>query len=562
MTLRAFNSIQGYSVGANPQQDIILANGDITTVNFAANGISDLGNIGNVKISGGTQGQYISTDGNGNLTFAAAQSNIAAPMPYYIPPGESYIVPNNFQGLFAQPLEIDGELVVDGELIDVSRWIAYPDGYVLFATANFAVGSAGFTFDSTTGNFAVPGNISASGDILPLISNSFSLGSNTKRWTNLWLSGNTIYLGNSIITESGGNLVLINPSGGEFEITGNSEFSDLSVTGTVTATNLVANGDSTLGNLTVTGTLSAGDISVSSIANGTSNIDIVGVSGNVTTSVNGNANVVVVTDSGSNINGYLSVSGNVSTAGIKTDNYYYANGQAVDFQQAGGSNTQVQFNNNGDFGASGNLTFNSSTNLLTVIGNIAATNANLGNVVSANYLISNEGCVTLAGGIIGVSDKAAGIFSSYITDINLGLAANVVIGSTTGLVTVRNNLTANGSITSSSLDTNKIRATDFYSKRPSVLVTTNTIIDSFGINEYRSAKYTLKVSDDTGYQALEVLLVHNDINSIITIYGSLSMTGVDLITLTTGINGGNVELKATGINSNTSVNLMGTYVPD
>ena len=39
----------------------------------------------------------------------------------------------------------------------------------------------------------------------------------------------------------------------------------------------------TVSNLTVTGTLIAGDIAVSSIANGTSNVDIVGVSGNITT---------------------------------------------------------------------------------------------------------------------------------------------------------------------------------------------------------------------------------------------------------------------------------------
>ena len=56
--------------------------------------------------------------------------------------------------------------------------------------------------------------------------------------------------------------------------------------------------------------------------------------------------------------------------------------------------------------------------------------------------------------------------------------------------------------------------------------------------------------------------MHNNINSIITVYGSLSITQLDLITLATGINGSNVELKATGLNANTSVNLMGTYVPD
>jgi hypothetical protein len=42
----------------------------------------------------------------------------------------------------------------------------------------------------------------------------------------------------------------------------------------------------------------------------------------------------------------------------------------------------------------------------------------------------------------------------------------------------------------------------------------------------------------------------------------LSTTGSDIITLSTGINNGNVELKASGISANTNLNLMGTYVPD
>jgi hypothetical protein len=222
-----------------------------------------------------------------------------------------------------------------------------------------------------------------------------------------------------------------------------------------------------------------------------------------------------------------------------------------------GSNTQIQFNNQSDFGASANLTFDSSTNLLNLVGNITVGNANLGNVATANYFVSSAGSMTLGNGIIGVIGNAAGIFSSVITDINLGLTANVVIGSTTGQVTARNNLVVNNNI-----NANTIQVNDVYSKRPAITVTTNTVIDSFAISEYRSAKYTIKVSDNTGYQALEVLLVHNNINSIITVYGSLSMTGLDLVTLTTEINGSNVELKATGLNANTSVNLMGTYVPD
>jgi uncharacterized membrane protein YkgB len=161
-----------------------------------------------------------------------------------------------------------------------------------------------------------------------------------------------------------------------------------------------------------------------------------------------------------------------------------------------------------------------------------------------------------------VQGNAAGIFSSTITDINLGLAANVTIGSTTGNVTARGNFIANNVSTTGTVTAEFVRVSDLYSKRPQIAVTTNTVVDSFVTTEYRSAKYTIKASNDVGYQALEVLLVHDNINSIIAVYGSLSTIGTDIITLSTVINSGNVELKATGLSANTTVNLMGTYVPD
>ena len=70
MALKPLNSVDGFSVGETPA-NIILANGDITTTNLTANGISTLGNVGNVKITGGSNGQAIITDGSGNLSFAA-----------------------------------------------------------------------------------------------------------------------------------------------------------------------------------------------------------------------------------------------------------------------------------------------------------------------------------------------------------------------------------------------------------------------------------------------------------------------------------------------------------
>ena len=53
---------------------------------------------------------------------------------------------------------------------------------------------------------------------------------------------------------------------------------------------------------------------------------------------------------------------------------------------AAGSNTQIQFNSADSIGASANLTFDYSSNVLTIGGNLVSTNANLGNLATANYI--------------------------------------------------------------------------------------------------------------------------------------------------------------------------------
>ena len=110
MAIRPFNSVEGYSVGSDSQITVINATGNVTATNLTVSGVSNLGPAGNVKITGGTSGQVLSTDGAGNLSFTNSGSNSAAPMPYQINIGDSYIVPENFQGLFAYPITIDGTL--------------------------------------------------------------------------------------------------------------------------------------------------------------------------------------------------------------------------------------------------------------------------------------------------------------------------------------------------------------------------------------------------------------------------------------------------------------------
>jgi hypothetical protein len=678
-------------------------------------------------------------------------------MPYYIPVGESYLLPIDFQGLFTVPITIDGVFEVDGILAELGTPINSVSGQIIYDDNGELSGNVGFTFNQTTGNLEVPGSGTFAGSLLPSANITHDLGSSIRRWDDLFL-GNNISLGDSSIVTNGSNLVLTNPLGGTFVVAG------------------------------------SGSATTNSISNGNSNVFVNATS--VTIGANGNANVMAVYGFGANITGTLSTTGNVAVSGILTNNYYYANGSPLDIGgQPAGSNTQLQFNDNNEFGASANLSFNNVTNNLAVTGNIVVStgqyygngaglsniaganvtgtvanaanattsgtvttnaqpnitsvgtltdlavsgnstiggnlivngnlvyvnveelsirdpiinlntgangaapvansgkdvgtalnyyntqarvafmgwdtsnaefafgsqttitseivsfdtlgnvraqifkgnveattisgnlttasqanittvgtlgslsvtgNINSSNTISANYLISTDGCVSISGGTIAVSGTTGGIFNASISDINIGLAANVVMGSASSLITIQGNLTSNhnisatgnvtgnlltGTITTNAqpnitsvgvlgnlsvagniitgnitvtntVDAVNIKVTDLYSKRTAVPISASTLIDSFPTNQFRSAKYTMRAGNNIGYQALEVLLVHNDINSIMTVYGSLSTTGSDLVTFATDISSGNVNVYANAVGANTNLNLMGTYVPD
>jgi len=621
MALRSFNSVSGFSVGQDSDIDVVSNIGNVTPVNLIVSELTELGPIGNVTITGGTSGQVLTTDGSGGLSFADNTTDSAAPMPYIIVSGESYVVPENFQGLYSEAIEINGTLEVDGILIEVGTSQNAAPNEVYYDNNGTLTGNSGFTFLPSTGNLSLPGNVSITGDIIPSANVTYDLGSTTSRWKDLYLSGTSIFLGTSSIAENGdGNIVLTNGDGGTWTFGGSA------------------------------------DLDSSKIANGTSNVSVL-LNGDIRVGSAGNANVLNVDGSG-----VLTTTGNVVPLGVKTDNYYYANGDAITFgTSAAGSNTQVQYNNNGDFGAEAAFTYDQSTNTLSadnVAGTLATaaqpnitslgtltsltatgaivggsitdgtvtfTSGNIsgvdtlridengaglrmtnvgafdnssgdfrifstedlvlstngdsgtavtfdktskdavfqGNITTSGNVIASSGTMQYGNnpgsGVISVNTgtTTAGIFATTITDINLGLAANIIMGATGKTVTARGNVTADN------LQSNSLSVGDFYSSRTAVSVgSANTVIDTFDASTYRSAKYTIKVSDNTGYQALEALLVHDDINSIITVYGSLSTTGSELMSLSTVVNGDDIELRATPVNSSTSVNLMGTYVPD
>jgi len=208
---------------------------------------------------------------------------------------------------------------------------------------------------------------------------------------------------------------------------GNVGTSIITATGTITggnlatAGNLSVTGNTTIGNLSVTGTLNAGDITVGSISNGTSIVDIIGVSGNVTTSVNGTSNVIVVTSTGANIDGTLSVSGNITAGNIGATTFTgNLTGNATRATTAGTVTTNAQPNITST-GTLTSLSVSGNSNL-GAVGNVRITGA-------AGYL-QNDGSGNLS-------------FVTVITQVIPGTANSILLSSGTNGIDASANIKFN-----------------------------------------------------------------------------------------------------------------------
>jgi hypothetical protein len=414
-------------------------------------------------------------------------------MPYQIDTGETVTVPDKYQGLFAYPITVDGELEIDGILIEVGQdALESVPGQILYDNNGIPSGNAGFTFDPVTGNLAAPGNVTATyfigngsqltgitaasasnisngtsnisiptangniyvtvgstgniitvtstavdingtlnvngnintanyisgtlttasqpnitsvgtlsslsvtnngtfgnvyansgtigaqtlkgeggnignvqganvsgtvssattastagtvttnaqsnitsvgvltglvmaGNITPNVSNTYNLGNTDNRWNNLFLSGNTIYLGNASIGSDGNNVTITNPNGGQLVIAGNGTASsntiyngnsDVSIPTANGNVNVVAAGNTTL-TITGTGANVTGTLNVTANAN----VGNLGATGVVATTIGG----ALTTNAQSNITSVgtltsLDVTGNIQTsANLVTD---------------------------------------------------------------------------------------------------------------------------------------------------------------------------------------------------------------------------------------------------
>ena len=94
---------------------------------------------------------------------------------------------------------------------------------------------------------------------------------------------------------------------------------------------------------------------------------------------------VLVIDENGNFVSNVATTGNVSANVISANTFKFANGANLT-TSAAGSNTQVQFNNNNQFAASPNFTFDSSNALLTVNNLAITTFTNLGDISNVSIL--------------------------------------------------------------------------------------------------------------------------------------------------------------------------------
>ena len=381
MAFKYFNVKNGLSAG---NINLNASNATVETGNLIVSGESNLGSVSNIIITGGSSGQVLTTDGSGNLSFSAGSSN-PAPMPYQIDTGETVTVPEKYQGLFAYPITVDGELEIDGVLIEVGQdALESVPGQILYDNNGIPSGNAGFTFDPVTGNLAAPGNISGTNFI----------GNGSQLTGIIAAAGSTISNGTSNvnIAASGGNVTVA--VGGTSNII-IATSSGVNVTGTLNST-----GNANVGNI---GAALGVFTNIAGEGGNISNIQGGNINGTVATSTTAGT---VTTNAQPNITSVgtltlLDITGNVTTGNVSgtTGAFTNVSGNGSSLSSITGANVTGQV---GNALVAGTVYTNAQPNI-TSVGILSALDVT-GNITSGANIVTD----LIIGKTTSVSIEAAG----------------------------------------------------------------------------------------------------------------------------------------------------------
>ena len=314
-------------LGASAALTFNASTGATTATNIVASVSANLGDVGNVTITGGTNGYVLQTDGSGVLSWTAQSGGSGNGSPG----GANTQVQFNNAGAFG------GDA---GFIYDIST-----DKL----TAIHIAGEAGNISNVTYANITGIGNISV---------------------VDLTGATDTVLYGNGVFADisAGASANFANFAG---NITLAAQPNITSV-GTLTTLQVGAGG------LSVTGNIGASNIAVTETSTFTGPVLITSL-GNLTMSGNANlqnspnvqlpiANLHI--DGG--LNGYV-----LATDGSGTLAWTVQSGGGGG-GSPGGANTQIQFNNAGTFGGTANLVYNNMTNTVTMAGSMTANTMTVG----------------------------------------------------------------------------------------------------------------------------------------------------------------------------------------
>ena len=307
---------------------------------------------------------------------------------------------------------------------------------------------------SVTGNIS-SANINATGNIIPTANGTYTLGNATNQWKSLYVSGNTIYLGNIQLQQTTANTLAVVASDGSTPAA--VTVSTASATGTVTGGNLATGGTiSSTGNVTGGNVLTGGLISATSTITSAANITGANILTGGLISSTGTATVGNLATGGT-----ASATGNITGGNILTAGLISATGTITSAANVTGANlltsglisatstitsaTTITGGNlatGGTASAAGNIT---GANILTA-GLISAT----GNVYSGNLI--NSGSSSVTGNVTGGNVLTGGIVSATgnITAGNISTTGTANIGTliVTGTQSLTGNISAGNLLTS------------------------------------------------------------------------------------------------------------------
>jgi hypothetical protein len=257
------------------------------------------------------------------------------------------------------------------------------------------------------------------------------------------------------------------------------------------------------------------------------------------------ANIILA--NGDITTGNATFTGNAAAANVLTDHLLYANGTAWSFTAVAGANTQIQFNNDGALGASANFTFSSSLNILTVLGNIVSTNANLGNSATANFFtgvlttnaqpnITSVGTLTSLAVTGNISSGNANLGNLAIANFFSGTLTTNAQPNITSVGTLTA-LDVTGNISSGNANLGNLAIANFFSGNGSLLtglvIAAGTSIVNGNSNVIVTANSNVNISSNGVANVVVVTSTGANIDGTLAATGNLSAANANLGNLTT-----------------------------